>query len=104
LPVGSDLHPVIFFFYLVFEIEIPYPIRTCHDAIPAAYASPEVLDYDSIRPVVSCFCRANGDAGGVSTMHAGHRDQGVSGCRIFSFTHRDYPVPVDFPSPFLFGG
>jgi hypothetical protein len=93
---------VVFFPYLVLVIKIPGIIRTGHYAIPATDASPEILHHDPIFPKIGGLGRANGHAGRIFTVHAGHGQEFNPYVWVLAPTYGQYLVPIHFPPPGLF--
>jgi hypothetical protein len=95
---------VILFRDLVLEIKASDVVRAGNQAIPASYATPEVLDNNAIIPTIGGFRRTDSYTRGIFAVHAGHGYQFDSGVGILAPTHGQYSVPVNFPSlSLLFG-
>src|SRR4030043_1326045 len=99
--VGRSILTLIFFGFLLFEIEASYPIGTGDHTILTADTFSEILHDDSVFTAVRCYCRTNGHTGGIIAVHTGHRNEFRFDARIFTACCCDHFVPVDLPSRLL---
>jgi len=98
-PIRRGVMAMISLLNLVFVIETPGIIRTCHHTVTAPYAPPKVLHNYSIGSTISGFYRTNSNARGLFAVHAGHRNEFNTAIWIATATHGDDFVPINFPSP-----
>jgi hypothetical protein len=100
--IRRQVRAVILFICLILEVEVPGPIGTGDNAVPAANAAAEVLHYNAISPLVGRLRWANIHTGRMLAVHAGHGDYlGIYGW-IFTLGDRNNLVPVQILTPLPF--
>jgi hypothetical protein len=97
--VWGKVRAVIFFFCLVFKVKIPHPIGAGNDTVSAPDTAPEILDDNAIITMIGCLGRTHGNAGGLITVHAGHRYNLNPPGGVLTLTDSQHPVPVYLSSP-----